>query len=156
VVELSVNGKVRRVDAEPTALLLDVLRNRLGLVGARFGCGQGQCGACAVLVDGEDRASCAVEIGSLKGKSIVTVEGIGTPDKPHPLQTAILETQAGQCGYCLTGIVVGAKALLDKNPSPTRKDIVTALSGHLCRCGVHNRIVDAVLLAARRMREAAA
>jgi nicotinate dehydrogenase subunit A len=155
VIELLINGETRAVDAAPTALLLDVLRNRLGLLAARFGCGQGQCGTCAVLIDGEDKPSCAVEIGSLAGKSVVTVEGIGTAAKPHPLQTAILELQAGQCGYCLTGIVVGAKALLDKNPAPSRRDIAAALSGHLCRCGVHNRIIDAVQLAARRMREAA-
>jgi nicotinate dehydrogenase subunit A len=154
VVELSINGRLCTVDAEPTAILLDVLRNSLGLLGARFGCGQGQCGACAVLIDGEDKASCAVEIGSLKGKAVVTVEGIGTPAKPHPLQTAILELQAGQCGYCLTGIIVGAKALLDRNPTPTRQDVVAAMSGHLCRCGVHNRIIDAIQLAARRLREA--
>jgi nicotinate dehydrogenase subunit A len=155
MVELSINGKLRKVDAAPTAVLLDVLRNHLGLLGARFGCGQEQCGACAVLIDGEDKPSCAVEIGSLTGKTIITVEGIGTPAQPHPVQAAILELQAGQCGYCLTGIVVGAKALLDKNPAPSRQDIVAALSGHLCRCGVHNRIIDAIQLAARRLREAA-
>ena len=153
MIELEINGENRVVDAEPTAILLDVLRNRLGLMGARFGCGAGHCGACAVLVDGEDKSSCMIEIGNLRGKKVLTLEGIGTEENPHPLQTAILERQAGQCGYCLSGIIVGAKALLDRNPTPSRNDIVVALNGHLCRCGVHLRIIEAVLLAAKRMRE---
>lgn len=151
--ELHINGETRTVKAAPEANLLDVLRNELGLMGARFGCGSGQCGACAVIIDGEDKPSCMAEIGHLKNKRVVTLEGIGTADAPHPLQTAFLELQAGQCGYCLSGILVGAKVLLDKNPNPTRKEIAAALSWHLCRCGVHNRILDAVLLAAQRMRE---
>lgn len=155
MIVLNINGQTRRVDAPPGARLLDILRNQCGLVGARFGCGAEQCGACAVLIDGEDKPSCTVEIGNLTDKSIVTLEGIGTPEKPHPLQTAILELQAGQCGYCLSGIIVGAKALLDRNPVPTRQEVAEALAGHLCRCGIHNRILDAVLLAAHRMREAA-
>ena len=154
MIRLLINGEERGVDAEPTANLLDVLRNHFGLMGARFGCGAGQCGACAVLIDGEDKAACMTEIGHVAGKAIVTLEGIGTPERPHPLQTALLELQAGQCGYCLSGIVVGAKALLDRNPEPTRGDIAKALAWHLCRCGAHNRILDAVLLAAGRLREA--
>ncbi len=153
MIQLSINGEAREIDAAPTANLLDVLRNHCGQMGARFGCGAGQCGACSVLVDGEDKASCTLEIGNLAGKKIVTLEGIGTPEKPHPVQTAFLELQAGQCGYCLSGIIVGAKALLDRNPDPTRKEVAEALSWHLCRCGVHNRILDAVLLAASRLRE---
>jgi nicotinate dehydrogenase subunit A len=156
MIELHINGKTREVNASPTANLLDVLRNELGLMGARFGCGSGQCGACAVIIDGEDKPSCMAEIGNLKGKRIVTLEGIGTKDAPHALQTAFLELQAGQCGYCLSGILVGAKALLDKNPNPTRKEIAEALSWHLCRCGVHNRILDAVLLGAARIEGAGA
>lgn len=154
MIRLSINGQAKDIDADPTANLLDVLRNHCGLMGTRFGCGAGQCGACAVLIDGEDKAACMIEVGNLAGKAVTTVEGIGTPERPHPLQDAILELQAGQCGYCLSGIVVGAKALLDHNPDPTPRDIRTALAWHLCRCGVHNRIVEAVLLAARRMREA--
>jgi nicotinate dehydrogenase subunit A len=150
MIELHINGKPCTVKAPSSAKLLDVLRNELGLMGARFGCGSGECGACAVVIAGEDKPSCMAEIGHLTGKRIVTLEGIGTPDAPHPLQSAFLELQAGQCGYCLSGIIVGAKALLDKNPSPTRKEIADALSWHLCRCGVHNRILDAVLLAASR------
>ena len=149
--DLTINGETRRVTAEPTANLLDVLRGELGLTGPRFGCGAGQCGSCSVLVDGEDVASCLIEVGNLAGKAIVTVEGLGAPERPHPLQTAFLELQAGQCGYCLSGILVGAKGLLDRNPTPTRKEVAHALAWHLCRCGVHNRVMDAVLLAAARM-----
>jgi nicotinate dehydrogenase subunit A len=155
MIELSINGETRSTDAPSTANLLDVLRNGFGLMGARYGCGAEQCGACAVLIDGEEKPSCTAEIGNLQGRKIVTLEGIGTPAEPHPLQVAILELQAGQCGYCLSGIIVGAKALLERNPNPTRRKVAEALSGHLCRCGIHNRILDAVLLAARRMREAA-
>ena len=151
-IRLNVNGAAVTVSADERETLLDVLRNRLGLTGPRFGCGAEQCGTCSVLINGEDKPSCAVEIGTLEGKSIVTVEGIGTLAKPHPLQTAFLEKQAGQCGYCLSGILVGAKALLDRNPSPTRAEIAEALAWHLCRCGVHNRILDAVALGASRMK----
>lgn len=149
--DLIINGETRRVDADPTANLLDVLRGELGLTGPRFGCGAGQCGSCSVLVDGEDVAACLIEVGNLAGKAITTVEELGTPDAPHPLQTAFLELQAGQCGYCLSGILVGAKGLLDRNPNPTREEVAKALAWHLCRCGVHNRVMDAVLLAASRM-----
>ena len=149
--DLIINGQTRPITAEPTANLLDVLRGELGLTGPRFGCGAGQCGSCSVLVDGQDVAACLIEVGNLAGKAIVTVEGLGTPQAPHPLQTAFLELQAGQCGYCLSGILVGAKGLLDHNPNPTRKEVAQALAWHLCRCGVHNRVMDAVLLAASRM-----
>jgi nicotinate dehydrogenase subunit A len=151
-ITLSINGQARRLSVEDTASLLDVLRSELELKGARFGCGAGQCGACAVLVDGEDKASCQLEVGNLEGKAITTLEGIGTPERPHPLQTAFLDLQAGQCGYCLSGIIVGAKALLDRKPDPTRAEIAQALAWHLCRCGAHNRILAAVALAAERMR----
>jgi nicotinate dehydrogenase subunit A len=152
-IELLVNGEVRRLRVDDTASLLDVLRDQLDLKGARFGCGAGQCGTCAVLIDGEDKPACQVEVGNLAGKAITTLEGLGTPVRPHPLQTAFIELQAGQCGYCLAGIIVGAKALLDRNPDPSRAEIAEALAWHLCRCGAHNRIMAAVALAARRMRE---
>ncbi|HLI65776.1 MAG TPA: (2Fe-2S)-binding protein [Caulobacteraceae bacterium] len=155
-INLNLNGQMRTVEADDTATLLEVLRNHLGLKGARYGCGAEQCGACSVIIDGEDKPSCAVEVGSLEGRAITTIEGIGTPERPHPLQQAFIDKQAGQCGYCLSGILVGAKALLDRNPSPTRADVAEALAWHLCRCGAHNRIMDAVLLAAERMRERAA
>jgi nicotinate dehydrogenase subunit A len=151
-IKLMVNGQERRFQADARETLLDVLRNRLGLTSPRFGCGAEQCGSCSVLIDGEDKPSCAIEIGALEGRSILTVEGMGTADDPHPLQTAFLEKQAGQCGYCLSGILVSAKALLDRNPSPSRAEIAEALSWHLCRCGAHNRILDAVALAASRMK----
>ena len=154
-IPFQLNGRPVSADADDADLLLDVLRGDLGLFGARYGCGLGQCGACAVLVDGEVKPACATDMGSVEGRSVVTVEGMGTPEAPHPLQTAFLELQAGQCGYCLSGILVGAKALLDGNPEPTRQEIAAALSWHLCRCGVHNRVMDAVALAARRMREGA-
>ncbi len=150
-IKLIVNGREHEFEADERETLLDVLRNRLGMTGSRFGCGAEQCGSCSVLIDGEDKPSCAIEVGTLKGKSILTVEGLGTPEKPHPLQSAFLEKQAGQCGYCLSGILVCAKALLDRNPSPSRTEIAEALSWHLCRCGAHNRILDAVALAASRM-----
>jgi len=151
--ELTINGEARRLVVDDTATLLDVLRNHLDLKAARYGCGAGQCGTCSVIVDGEDVASCQLEVGNLEGKRITTLEGIGSADRPHPLQTAFLELNAGQCGYCLSGILVAAKALLDRNPDPTRAEIAEGLSWHLCRCAVHNRIMAAVALAARRVRE---
>ena len=152
-IQITLNGKPATVEAADGELLLDVLRGGLGLTGARFGCGLEQCGACAVLIDGEVKAACVTDAGTLDGRSILTVEGLGTSEDPHPLQAAFLELQAGQCGYCLSGILIGAKALLDRNPEPTRAEIAAALSWHLCRCGVHNRVMDAVALAAKRMRE---
>ena len=152
-IELQVNGEARRIGIDDTASLLETLRNHLDLKAAKYGCGSGECGTCAVIVDGEERPACQLEVGNLEGKAITTLEGIGTPDRPHPLQTAFLELQAGQCGYCLAGIIVGAKAVLDRNPSPARAEIAAALSWHLCRCAAHNRMLAAVALAAERMRE---
>jgi nicotinate dehydrogenase subunit A len=151
----TLNGKSVSVEADARTTLLDVLRGDLGLSGARYGCGLGQCGACVVLVDGRPETACAVSAEAAAGRTVLTVEGLGTPDAPHPLQTAFLDLQAGQCGYCLSGILVAAKALLDRNPEPSRQEVAQALDGHLCRCGVHNRILDAVALAARRLREGA-
>jgi nicotinate dehydrogenase subunit A len=135
--------------------LLDVLRNHLGLTGTRFGCGLEQCGACMVLIDGEPKQSCGTALATVAGKSVVTIEGLGTPANPHPLQQAFIDLQAGQCGYCLSGILISAKALLDRNPAPTRAEIAAALDGNICRCGAHHRILRAVALAAARMREEA-
>jgi len=150
---LTLNGRPAQVEADESENLLDVLRGPLGLSGPRFGCGLGQCGSCAVLVDGEEKPACALDLAAVEGKAVLTLEGLGSPERPHPLQTAFLDLQAGQCGYCLAGILVGAKALLDRNPDPSRDEIAKALAWHLCRCGVHNRVLDAVALAARRMRE---
>lgn len=155
-IEFTLNGRPAAVEAEERADLLTVLRNDLCLAGARFGCGLGQCGACAILVDGREEAACQTPIEAVEGRSVLTVEGLGASEDPHPLQAAFLELQAGQCGYCLSGILIGAKALLDRNPEPSRAEIAEALNWHLCRCGVHNRVMDAVALAARRMREGAA
>jgi nicotinate dehydrogenase subunit A len=149
--ELIVNGQPVSVDAGATTPLLDVLRNHLGLKGSRYGCGLEQCGSCMVLIDGAAAYSCAREVGSIAGRSVTTIEGIGTPEQPHVLQRAFLEEQAGQCGYCLSGIIVSAKALLDRNSSPSRADIVAALDKHLCRCGTHTRIITAVQKAARML-----
>jgi nicotinate dehydrogenase subunit A len=154
--EFSVNGTTVRVSpANDDTPLLNVLRNELGLMGTRFGCGLEQCGCCTVLVDGEPEKSCAKPVWSVAGKKIVTVEGLGTEAKPHPLQQAFLDEQAGQCGYCLSGILVSAKALLDRNPQPSRAEIAEALDGNICRCGSHNRILRAVEKAAAVMRGAA-
>jgi nicotinate dehydrogenase subunit A len=148
-VELTVNGRAVRVAADnEEATLLAVLRDELGLVGTRFGCGLEQCGCCMVLIDGQPVKSCAKPVRSLAGKSVTTVEGLGTPEHPHPLQQALLDEQAGQCGYCLSGILMSAKALLDRNPRPSRAEIARALDDNICRCGSHNRILRAIEKAA--------
>jgi len=147
-IALTVNGRPVTVAADPTTPLLDVLRNELDLKGSRYGCGLEQCGSCMVLIDGQASYACAREIGSLANKTVTTIEGLGTPDKPHPLQQAFLQEQAGQCGYCLSGIIISAAALLAQNPQPSRADIVAALDRHLCRCGTHTRIIAAVQRAA--------
>lgn len=145
---LQVNGAAREVSAESDTPLLYVLRNDLALNGAKFGCGLGQCGACTVLIDGKPLRSCVVPISSVKG-AIVTIEGLGTLDKPHPIQRAFIDEQACQCGYCGNGMLMTAKALLDRNPHPSTDEIKQALNGNLCRCGSHNRIVRAVQRAAK-------
>jgi nicotinate dehydrogenase subunit A len=150
---LIVNGEPVSVAAGEETPLLDVLRNQLDLKGTRFGCGLEQCGCCMVLIDGKPEKSCTRPVWSVAGKSVVTVEGLGTASMPHPLQQAFLDEQAGQCGYCIAGILVASSALLERNPSPTRADIVAALDGNLCRCGSHNRIIRAVQRAAVLMRQ---
>jgi nicotinate dehydrogenase subunit A len=150
---LIVNGEPVSVAAGEETPLLDVLRNQLDLKGTRFGCGLEQCGCCMVLIDGKPEKSCTKPVWSVAGKSVVTVEGLGTASMPHPLQQAFLDEQAGQCGYCIAGILVVSSALLEHNPSPTRADIVAALDGNLCRCGSHNRIIRAVQRAAVLMRQ---
>ena len=151
--EIIVNGRPVQVTAAGTTPLLDVLRNQLGLMGTRYGCGLEQCGSCMVLLDGEPIHACSREVGTTAGGRITTIEGLGTAEYPHPLQRAFLDEQAGQCGYCLSGIIISTKALLDRNPSPTRGDIVRALDKHLCRCGAHPRILRAVEQAASMLRE---
>jgi len=150
-VSLNVNGASRSVPAEPDTPLLYVLRNDLALNGAKFGCGLAQCGACTVLIDGKPVRSCVTAIGTLGNAKITTIEGLGTADKPHPLQKAFIDEQAAQCGYCIAGMIMTAKELLDRNPHVTEADVRQALAGNLCRCGTHNRIVGAILRAAREM-----
>jgi nicotinate dehydrogenase subunit A len=146
---LKVNGAVQSVTAEPDTPLLYVLRNDLGLNAAKFGCGHGQCGACTVLVDGAPLRSCSTPISTLAQSEITTLEGLGTLDHPHPLQAAFMAEQAAQCGYCIAGMIMMAKALIDRIPQPSEDDVRLGLIGNLCRCGVHNRIVRAVLKAAQ-------
>jgi nicotinate dehydrogenase subunit A len=150
-VSLKVNGAVRSVPAEPDTPLLYVLRNDLALNGAKFGCGLAQCGACTVLVDGQAVRSCVTPVGTLGNAEVTTLEGLGSLEKPHPLQRAFIEEQAAQCGYCINGMIMSAKALLDRNPHPTESDVRDALAANLCRCGTHNRIVRAVLRASREL-----
>ncbi|MES2563947.1 MAG: (2Fe-2S)-binding protein [Pseudomonadota bacterium] len=145
---IQVNGKSHEVLAEPETPLLYVLRNDLKLKGARYGCGAGLCGACMVIVDGQAVQSCDVPVSAMTGKSITTIEAVGTPERPHPLQQAFIGEQAAQCGYCVSGIIMSAKALLDRNPAPTEPQIREALAGNLCRCGTHTRILRAIQSAA--------
>ena len=152
---LRVNGSDHPVDAEDDTPLLDVLRNTLGLVGTRFGCGSGECGACHVLLDGVSMPACDTPVGAVQGRAIVTVEGLARDDRPGVLQQAFLDEQAGQCGYCLSGILASATELLARVPDPSEAQVRAALDKHLCRCGAHNRIVRAVLRAARAGTEAA-
>jgi nicotinate dehydrogenase subunit A len=151
-ISFRVNNRNVTVTASDVTPLLDVLRNQLDLKGARFGCGVEQCGSCMVLIDGKAEKSCGKPLWAVAGKSVTTIEGLGTPDCPHPLQQAFLDEQAGQCGYCLTGILISAKALLDRNPSPARAEIAEALDGNICRCGTHNRIMRAIQRAAEQLR----
>ena len=148
-INIKVNGAMHSVPAEPDTPLLYVLRNDLGLNAAKFGCGLAQCGACTVLVDGTPVRSCVTPIDTLGQSEITTLEGIGTIERPHPLQAAFMTEQAAQCGYCIPGIIMAAKALLDHNPQPSEADVRQGLALNLCRCGTHMRIVRAVLRAAQ-------
>ena len=149
---LRVNGKTASVSVEPSTSLLYVLRNDLELNGPKFGCGLAQCGACTVLIDGKPVRSCVTPVAAAAKAQVTTIEGLGTLERLHPLQRAFIEEQACQCGYCGNGMVMSAKALLDRNPGPSELEIKRALDGHLCRCASHNRIVRAVQRAAREMR----
>ena len=148
---LQVNGSARAVTVEPDMPLLYVLRNDLELSGPRFGCGLSQCGACTVLIEGRPTRSCVTPVSAVGAKAVVTLEGLGTAEKPHPLQKAFIEEQAAQCGYCANGMIMSAKALLDKTPKPSDAQIRKALTANLCRCGTHNRIVRAVLRASKEV-----
>lgn len=151
---LRINGKAHDVEAEPDDTLLQVLRDDLDMIGARYGCGEGQCGSCTVLVDNRAMRSCVAKISAVAKAQIVTVEGLATGDTLHPVQQAFLEVEAFQCGYCTSGMIMATVALLRTNPSPTDADIVKALDRNVCRCGTYPRIVKAVRLAADRLRAA--
>jgi nicotinate dehydrogenase subunit A len=150
-IDFILNGRPVQVSGDPTRPLLSVLRDDLALRGSRFGCGTEQCGACMVLIDGEPAYSCAREVSTLAGRRITTVEGLAPNGALHPLQQAFIDEQAGQCGYCLSGILMSAAALLERNKHPNRAEVAAALDRHLCRCGVHNRIIRAVQRAGRMM-----
>ena len=150
-ITLKVNGQTREVAADPDTPLLYALRNDLALNGAKFGCGLAQCGACTVNIDGAAVRSCVTPIGSLADKSVTTLEGIGTLEKLHPLQKAFIAEQAAQCGYCTSGMIMTAKALLDSNRNASDSEIRQALAGNLCRCGSHPRVVRAIKRAAKEM-----
>lgn len=150
MIDFTLNGAA--VEHAPEGTLLQALRGALGLNGAKFGCGEESCGACHVLLDGQSVPSCALPVEAVAGRRVVTLEGLGTRAAPHPLQRAFLDEQAGQCGFCLPGIIVTASAVLRENPSPDEDALREALDGHLCRCGSHNRILRAILRAAEEMR----
>jgi nicotinate dehydrogenase subunit A len=152
-IDLMVNGKAHSFVDDPDRPLLDALRHDLGLTASRFGCGEGLCGACQVLVDGRAVTACNTPLWSVNGKAVVTLEGLGDATNPHPLQQAFIDEQAMQCGYCISGIIISAAPLLAANPAPTDMEIRAALDGNLCRCGSHNRILRAIRRAATVMRE---
>ena len=150
MVELKVNGKTVRVDVDPGTPLIYVLRNDLALNGPKLGCARGQCGACTIHLDGMATRSCQIPVKAVAGRSVVTLEGLGTPEKPHPVQAAFIAEQALQCGYCTNGMIMQAAALIAAKPSPTEADVCSMLNANLCRCGCQPRVVRAVLKAARR------
>lgn len=151
-ISLTVNAQPQTVDVDPATPLLYVLNDELGVRGPKFGCGLGQCGACTVIVDGRAVRSCVTPVGSVEGARVTTLEGLGTPAQPHPLQQAFIDEQAAQCGFCLSGVILTAKALLDQNPAATASDLRRALSGVLCRCFAHVRMFRAIERYQRRGR----
>jgi aerobic-type carbon monoxide dehydrogenase small subunit (CoxS/CutS family) len=150
ITELDVNGARRRIDADPDRMLLGILRDDLDLTGTKYGCGEGQCAACTVLVDGQAVRSCITKVGTVAGKKVVTIEGLAPEDKLHPVQEAFLEADAMQCGWCTPGMVLGAVALLARNPHPREAEIITGMNGHICRCGTYPRVVKAISAAAKK------
>jgi isoquinoline 1-oxidoreductase subunit alpha len=154
-VELRVNGEVRSVDADPSRSLLGVLRDELDLTGTKYGCGEGQCGACTVLIDGNPQRSCVTAVGSVQGVEIRTIEGLAPKDGLHPLQESFLAEGAMQCGYCTAGMLMSAAGLLREYPDPSERQIVTHMNGNICRCGTYSRIVRAIQRAASAARKEA-
>ncbi len=155
ITALTVNGKKLPVDVDSTASLLGVLRNDLNLTGSKYGCGEGQCGACTVLVDGQPTRSCITQVGRVAGKQITTIEGLEKDGRLHPLQEAFLKADAMQCAYCTSGMIMSSAGLLQKNPRPSRDEIISAMNGNICRCGTYQRIVNAIEIAAGTVKEVA-
>ena len=151
--QLQINGRRQSVQADPETSLLTILRDHLGLTGSKYGCGEGQCGSCTVLVDGTPRRSCVTPVSAAAGKSITTIEGLEQSGRLHPVQQAFLDAEAFQCAYCTSGMIMSSVALLKENSNPTPAEIEQALQGNICRCGTHPRIVEAVQKAARASRE---
>jgi aerobic-type carbon monoxide dehydrogenase small subunit (CoxS/CutS family) len=149
VTELAVNGTRYRIDADPDRTLLSVLRDDLDLTGTKFGCGEGQCSACTVLIDGTPTKSCLTKVSTAAGKRVVTIEGLAPEGKLHPVQAAFLEADAMQCGWCTPGMILGAVGLLQRIPQPSEADIVSTMNGHICRCGTYARVVQAIRMAAQ-------
>ena len=149
-IDLDINGVRRRVDAGPERTLLSVLRDDLDLTGTKYGCGEGQCAACTVLMDGQPTRSCITKVGAAAGKRIVTIEGLAKEGRLHPVQEAFLEADALQCGWCTPGMIMGAAGLLRRNTNPSEAEIASAMNGHICRCGTYPRIVAAIRLAAKK------
>lgn len=153
VTALNVNGKKMTLDVESTTSLLTVLRNDLNLTGSKYGCGEGQCGACTVLLDGQPARSCITQVGRAAGKQITTIEGLGTDGQLHPLQEAFIKADAMQCAYCTSGMIMAGTALLSKNPRPNRNEIIDGMNGNICRCGTYQRIVNAIEIASGTPKE---
>ena len=147
ITTLNVNGKKMTVDVDSTVSLLSVLRNDLNLTGSKYGCGEGQCGACTVLLDGQPIRSCTTQVGRAAARQIVTLEGLEKDGKLHPLQEAFVKADAMQCAYCTSGMIMSASALLSKTPKPTRDDIISGMNGNICRCGTYQRIIEAIQIA---------
>jgi aerobic-type carbon monoxide dehydrogenase small subunit (CoxS/CutS family) len=150
VTQLHVNGSTRRIDADPDRMLLSVLRDDLDLTGAKYGCGEGQCAACTVLLDGVATRSCITKVGTVAGKKITTIEGLAVGGKLHPMQQAFLDHDALQCGYCTPGMILGAVSLLHKSPNPSEAEIASGMNGHICRCGTYPRVVAAIRRASQK------
>jgi len=155
-IRLAVNGRPYTIDADPQTSLLSVLRDRLDLTGSKYGCGEGECGACTVLVDGRAQRSCITRVGTVAQKPITTIEGLAAGEQLHPVQEAFLEAAALQCGYCTSGMIMSAVSLLNRNPHPQESDIVDFMNGNVCRCGTYSRIVAAIQKAARAFAESGA
>lgn len=152
LIRFTLNGKKTEITVDPTLTLLWVLRDQLGLSGTKYGCGEGLCGSCTVLIDNEVYRSCSIQIGDIAGQSVITIEGLSSNGQLHPIQSAFIEKDALQCGYCTPGMIISAYGLLLNNPEPTREEVIEGMEGNLCRCGAHIRIIEAIQSAGREMK----